>query len=88
MTAILPAGVSAMLVRYAIDRERDAKLFRGAGCVGRADAAEREARRARDIIAAHDEALAQRADSLDAHRRAFAEGLRGVFPEANLEGAV
>jgi hypothetical protein len=91
MTAILPAGVSGMLVRYAVDCERYARLFRGANCTAQATEYEREARKARDAVACHDEALKQRAamPTLDDYRAAFAAGvamadadhvdLRGAF---------
>ena len=79
MTAILPPSVSVMLVRYALDRQRDAGLLRRAGCVAHAAACERQAQQARDVIAAHDEAT--RADmiaSRETFARFMAQDMKGM----------
>ncbi len=74
MSAILPPGVSAMLVEYAIDQERYASLLRRGNCTAQASVCASKATAARDAVSAHEVALQARADNLDAHRRAFADG--------------
>jgi hypothetical protein len=81
MTSILPPGVSVLLVRLALIREREARDFARAGCHAHADASAREARQCRDVIAAHDEALTARAVAAEARidlRRMFPADMEGV----------
>lgn len=81
MSAILPAGVSVLLVRLALIREREAKEFSRTGWHAHAKAAAREAQAARDAIAAHDEAMQQRilaAEARSDRLRAFPADLEGV----------
>ena len=58
---ILPPGVSVLLVRLAIIKEREARDYRRTGYLAHARACEREAQQCRDILMAHDEALQERA---------------------------